>query len=193
MSLPIEDNSQLFNEALLLKRIAQQDQSALAQLYQRYARVIYAVAFKSLGSVEESEEIVLDVFSQVWRTAERYDATKGRVDTWLFMMTRSRMLDRLRSLQRAAKTENASVEAEIQSIKVSVDPVEDVLTRERRTQVLAALSQLPDEQRLVIELAYYQGLTQSEIAAQLGLSLGTVKTRIRLGLNKLRATLGNWK
>ena len=193
MSLPIEDNSQPFNEALLLKRIAQQDQSALAQLYQRYARVIYAVAFKSLGSVEESEEIVLDVFSQVWRTAERYDATKGRVDTWLFMMTRSRILDRLRSLQRAAKTENASVEAEIQSIKVSVDPVEDVLTRERRTQVLAALSQLPDEQRLVIELAYYQGLTQSEIAAQIGLSLGTVKTRIRLGLNKLRATLGNWK
>ncbi|HEY9601850.1 MAG TPA: sigma-70 family RNA polymerase sigma factor [Allocoleopsis sp.] len=193
MSLPIEDNSQPFNEALLLKRIAQQDQSALAQLYQRYARVIYAVAFKSLGSVEESEEIVLDVFSQVWRTAERYDATKGRVDTWLFMMTRSRVLDRLRSLQRATKTENASVEAEIQSIKVSVDPVEDVLTRERRTQVLAALSQLPDEQRLVIELAYYQGLTQSEIAAQLGLSLGTVKTRIRLGLNKLRATLGNWK
>lgn len=193
MSLPIEDNSQHFNEALLLKRIAQQDQSALAQLYERYARIIYAVAFKSLGSVEESEEIVLDVFSQVWRTAERYDATKGRVDTWLFMMTRSRILDRLRSLQRAAKTENASVEAEIQSIKVSVDPVEDVLTRERRTQVLAALSQLPDEQRLVVELAYYQGLTHSEIAAQTGLSLGTVKTRIRLGLNKLRATLGTWK
>ena len=193
MSLPIEDNSQQFNEALLLKRIAQQEQSALARLYERYARVIYAVAFKSLGSVEESEEIVLDVFSQVWRTAERYDATKGRVDTWLFMMTRSRILDRLRSLQRAAKTENASVEAEIQSIRVSVDPVEDVLTRERRTQVLAALSQLPDEQRLVIELAYYQGLTHSEIAAQTGLSLGTVKTRIRLGLNKLRTALGNWK
>ncbi len=193
MSLPIEDNSQPLNEAFLLKRIAQQDQSALAQLYDRYARVIYAVAFKSLGSVEESEEIVLDVFSQVWRTAERYDVTKGRVDTWLFMMTRSRVLDRLRSLQRTTKTQNASVKAEIQSIKVSVDPVEDVLTRERRTQVLAALSQLPDEQRLVIEFAYYQGLTHSEIASQTGLSLGTVKTRIRLGLNKLRATLGHWK
>jgi RNA polymerase sigma-70 factor (ECF subfamily) len=184
---------QSLNEAFLLKRIAQQDQSALAQLYNRYARVIYAVAFKSLGSVEESEEIVLDVFSQVWRTAEHYDVTKGRVDTWLFMMTRSRVLDRLRSLQRTTKTQNASVKAEIQSIKVSVDPVEDVLTRERRTQVLAALSQLPDEQRLVIELAYYQGLTHSEIASQTGLSLGTVKTRIRLGLNKLRAALGTLK
>ncbi|HEY9727629.1 MAG TPA: sigma-70 family RNA polymerase sigma factor [Chroococcales cyanobacterium] len=193
MSLPIEDNLQSLNEAFLLKRIAQQDQSALAQLYNRYARVIYAVAFKSLGSVEESEEIVLDVFSQVWRTAEHYDVTKGRVDTWLFMMTRSRVLDRLRSLQRTTKTQNASVKAEIQSIKVSVDPVEDVLTRERRTQVLAALSQLPDEQRLVIELAYYQGLTHSEIASQTGLSLGTVKTRIRLGLNKLRAALGTLK
>jgi RNA polymerase sigma-70 factor (ECF subfamily) len=193
MSLPIEDKLQSLNEAFLLKRIAQQDQSALAQLYNRYARVIYAVAFKSLGSVEESEEIVLDVFSQVWRTAEHYDVTKGRVDTWLFMMTRSRVLDRLRSLQRTTKTQNASVKAEIQSIKVSVDPVEDVLTRERRTQVLAALSQLPDEQRLVIELAYYQGLTHSEIASQTGLSLGTVKTRIRLGLNKLRAALGTLK
>jgi RNA polymerase sigma-70 factor (ECF subfamily) len=182
------------DEVSLIARIAQQDQSALSFLYDRYARIVFGIAFKSLSSVEESEEVVLDVFSQVWRTAARYDATKGRVDTWLFMMTRSRVMDRLRSRQRSAKTETASVEAlQIQTFRASVDPIEDALISERRTQVLDALRQIPEEQRQVIELAYYQGLSHSEIAAQTGLSLGTVKTRIRLGLSKLRTCLGTWE
>jgi RNA polymerase sigma factor (sigma-70 family) len=161
------------DEANLLIRVAHRDQSALAELY---------------------EEVVLDVFAQVWRTAGRYDATKGRVDSWLFMMTRSRVLDRLRSLQRATKVTLASENlAEIQTTTPGVDPIENVLILERRDRVLAALSQLPDEQRQVIELAYYKGLTQAEIAAQTNLSLGTVKTRVRLGLSKLRVALGNWE
>jgi len=181
------------DESSLLERIAQQDQTALAALYDRYARVLYWVALKSLGTAEEAEEVVLDVFSQVWRIAGRYDAAKGRVDTWLFMLTRSRVLDRLRSLQRVNKTATASIDlAQIQSAKGGVDPVEDALITERRTLVLTALGSLPPEQRLVIELAYYQGLTQSEIATQTGTSLGTVKTRIRLGLSKLRIALGAW-
>jgi RNA polymerase sigma factor (sigma-70 family) len=81
------------SEVFLVERIAQQDQVALSELYHRYARLIYAVAYKSLGSVEESEEVVLDVFAQVWRNASRYDITKARVDTWLLMMARSRVLD----------------------------------------------------------------------------------------------------
>lgn len=181
-------------EAALLSRVAQHDQAALAELYDRYARILYSVAFRSLRSAEESEEVVLDVFAQVWRTAARYDAAKGRVDGWLFMMARSRVLDRLRSLQRTTKVTLASENlAEIQTITTGVDPIENVLISERRDRVLAALSQLPEEQRQVIELAYYKGLTQSEIAAQTNLSLGTVKTRIRLGLSKLRAALGNWE
>jgi RNA polymerase sigma-70 factor (ECF subfamily) len=182
-----------FDEPSLVKRIAQQDQIALSELYDRYARLLYAVAFKSLRSVEESEEVVLDLFSQVWRTADRYDATKGRVDAWLLMMTRSRILDRLRSKQRSTKIEAASVQAEIQSVRASVDPEENLLISERRAYVSAALSQLPSEQRQVIELAYFGGFSHSEIAAQTGLSLGTVKTRIRLGLNKLRIALGYWE
>ena len=182
------------NEAALLIRIAQHDQAALAELYDRYARVLYSVAFSSLRSAEESEEVVLDVFAQVWRTAARYDIAKGRVDSWLFMMTRSRILDRLRSLQRAAKVTLASENsAEIQTTNPGVDPIESVLISERRDRVLDALSQLPDEQRQVIELAYYKGLTQAEIAAQTNLSLGTVKTRVRLGLIKLRVALGPWE
>ncbi|HEY9883864.1 MAG TPA: sigma-70 family RNA polymerase sigma factor [Thermosynechococcaceae cyanobacterium] len=182
------------HEAALLIRIAQRDQAALSELYDRYARVLYAVAFKSLRSAEESEEVVLDVFAQVWRTAARYDVDKGRVDSWLFMMTRSRVLDRLRTLQRVTKVTVASENfAEIQTPTPGVDPIENVLISERHDRVLAALSQLPEAQRQVIELAYYKGLTQSEIAAQTNLSLGTVKTRIRLGLSKLRVVLGNWE
>lgn len=181
------------DDVALLTQIAQRQQSALSQLYDRYARIIYAIAYRSLGSVEESEEVVLDVFAQVWRSADRYDARKGKADTWLFMMARSRILDRLRSRQRSTKIEDASIQAEIQTTKVSVDPVEEVFISQRRTQVVAALKQLPDEQRQVIELAYYQGLSHREIAEQTGLSLGTVKTRIRLGLNKLQVILHSWR
>lgn len=177
-------------ETHLLTRIAQQDQSALSTLYDRYARVLYSLAFRILGSVEEAEEIVLDVFSQVWKLAGRYDPERGRVDAWLFMLTRSRSLDRLRSLQRISKAVESSTEAAktIPQSQIS-DPTEDVLISERRDRVLSAMQRLPIEQREVIELAYYQGLTHVEIAAKTGKSLGTVKTRIRLGLNKLRQVL----
>ncbi|MGB5961374.1 MAG: sigma-70 family RNA polymerase sigma factor [Coleofasciculaceae cyanobacterium] len=175
----------------LLEKIAKLDQVALSELYDRYARVLYALSFKILGSAEEAEEVVLDVFNQVWRTAGRYDAQRGRVDTWLFMLARSRALDKLRALQRLTKAATASVDAAKISSNSSCNPEENLLISERRTQVLAALSKLPQEQREVLELAYYKGLTHVEIAAQTGKSLGTVKTRIRLGLSKLRKALGS--
>jgi RNA polymerase sigma factor (sigma-70 family) len=175
-------------EVSLLTRIAQGDQSALSTLYDRYAKIVYAIAFKSLQSVEESEEVVLDVFAQVWRIAERYDAKKGRVDTWLFTLARSRILDRLRKLQRANSSTTCSLDAtEIQPPADNIDLFEEAFITERRSRVITAMKQLPPEQRLVIELAYYQGFTQSQIAAETGISLGTVKTRIRLGLNKLKS------
>ncbi|OLP18815.1 RNA polymerase [Leptolyngbya sp. 'hensonii'] len=181
-------------DTILLARIAQQDQAALSDLYDRYSRILYGVAFKSLGSVEEAEEAVLDVFSQVWRTAARYDPERSRVDTWLFMITRSRILDRLRVMKRLGTKLTISVDAEqIQTAAPCVDPVEDALNLERRAQVITALKQLPAEQRQVIELAYYGGLSHSEIAQQTGMSLGTVKTRIRLGLGKLKGALSGWK
>ena len=171
----------------LLAKIAQGDRTALSQFYDRYARTIYATAWKSLNSVEDCEEVVLDVFAQVWRIAERYDETKGSTEQWLFTLARSRILDRLRKLQRLTKVSEAiATGKEIEFPTVSVDPIEAVEIGERRQQVLVALSQIPSEQRQVIELAYYQGLTHTEIATQTGLSLGTVKTRLRLGLSKLK-------
>lgn len=180
---------QTIDESPLLERIAQLDQTALSELYDRYARVLYAVAFKILGSAEEAEEVVLDVFSQVWRTAARYNSTRGRVDTWLFMLTRSRALDRLRALQRLTRAVTVSVDNAMMESLSLCNPEEDLLISERRVQVLAALAQLPQEQKQVLELAYYKGMTHVEIAAHTGKSLGTVKTRIRLGLSKLRDAL----
>jgi RNA polymerase sigma-70 factor, ECF subfamily len=178
------------NDESLVSRIAQGDRAALSALYNRYAKILFSFSMKSLNLREESEEVILDVFAQVWRIAGRYDAKKARVDSWLFMLTRSRIVDRLRKRQRSLPSQEifASL-SEIQEEQLSVDPFEDVVIAERRENVLCALKLLPPEQRLVIELAYYQGLTQSEIAKQTGLSLGTVKTRVRLGLGKLRVAL----
>jgi RNA polymerase sigma factor (sigma-70 family) len=178
------------NDTLLLKRIAQRERLALSALYDRYARIIYGLAFKSLGSVEDSEEVVLDIFAQIWRIAERYDVQKGRTDTWIFTLARSRIIDRLRQIQRTNPSRNVSMDAtEIQLPADDVDLFEEALIRERRTLVMAAMQTLPPKQRIIIELAYYQGLTQSQIAAETGLALGTVKTRIRLGLSKLKSAL----
>jgi RNA polymerase sigma-70 factor, ECF subfamily len=178
------------DDTILLIRIAKQDQAALSELYDRYARIIYAIAMRSLRSPEESEEVVLDVFAQVWRIAERYETSKSRVDTWLFMLARSRILDRLRKLQRRTPDSGQILDiSEIQAPSGGVDPIEAAVISERREQVRTVLQQLPNEQRIVLELAYYQGLSHSEIASQTGMSLGTVKTRIRLGLNKLRSAL----
>jgi RNA polymerase sigma-70 factor, ECF subfamily len=173
----------------LIQRIVQQDRAALSALYDRYARVVYAVAYRSLGSLEESEEVVMDVFAKVWMTADSYNSDKARVDHWIFMITRSRVLDRLRSQQRRGKvTEALTVATAVFDILTTADDTSlDLEMAERRTEVLTALASLPTEQRQVLELAYYRGWSQREIAEHTGLALGTVKTRIRLGLKKLRS------
>jgi RNA polymerase sigma-70 factor, ECF subfamily len=152
--------------------------------------MIYAVAWKSLNSVEDCEEVVLEVFTQIWKIADRFDVDKGSAEQWIFTLARSRILDKLRKLQRLKKVNDAIASGkEIEFPTISVDPIEAVEIVEQRQQILAALSQIPPAQRQVIELAYYQGLTHVEIAALTGLSLGTVKTRLRLGLSKLKMVI----
>jgi RNA polymerase sigma-70 factor, ECF subfamily len=171
----------------LLAQIAEGNRNALSQLYDRYSRMIYAVAWKSLNSVEDCEEVVLEVFAQVWRIADRFDANKGSVEQWIFTLARSRIIDRLRKIQRLQKVDTViASEKEIEFSTTSVDPLESAEIAERREQVLTALDQIPLAQRQVVEMAYYQGLTHTEIAVAMGLSLGTVKTRLRLGLSKLK-------
>jgi RNA polymerase sigma-70 factor, ECF subfamily len=169
----------------LIERIISRDRQALSALYDRYARVIYSVAYRSLGSVEESEEVVMDVFAKIWTTADRYNVDKARVDTWIFMMARSRIIDRLRSKQRRHKLTEAIV---VENLPTSTnDNSVDLEIADLRTQILTALATLPPKQRQVLELAYYGGWSHREIAEQTGMALGTVKTRIRLGLEKLRS------
>lgn len=176
------------DDRLLIEQIILQDQEALAMLYDRYAAMVKGLAYRILNSPEEAEEVVLDVFSQIWRKASSYDSRQSRVDTWIFMIARSRTLDKLRSLSRLAQVVTACE----QLVPVPLNtPEEELIISERREQVQTAMANLPPEQRQVIELAYYQGLSHTEIAAKMNLPLGTIKTRIRLGLNKLRQGLSS--
>jgi RNA polymerase sigma-70 factor, ECF subfamily len=163
----------------LLTKIADGNRIALSQLY----------AWKSLNSVEDCEEVVLEVFIQVWRIADRFDSQKGSPDQWIFTLARSRVIDRLRKIQLLNKVNLAiTTEKEIAFSTLRVNPLETIEIAERQQQVSIALGKIPLEQRQAIEMAYYQGLTHTEIATVTGLSIGTVKTRIRLGLGKLRVS-----
>lgn len=178
------------DEPALVRLVAARDQAALAALYDRYARPMFALALKITGVAEEAEEIVTDVFCQAWRTADRYDATRGRVDGWLFMMTRSRALDRVRaSLREQRRVEAQEAELAVTPLDRVADPEADAELAERREVVQAALGVLTPAQRTALELAFYEGLSHSEVAERTGEPLGTIKTRIRSALAKLREAL----
>ena len=172
----------------LLAAIARKDETALAELYDRYRVILFGVLIRILTSREEAEDVLQEVFLQVWRRAGDFDEKRGRPFTWLVTLARSRGIDRLRSL--AAKERVALAGAREPSEQVS-DAVADAFASEQRTLVTTALAQLPEEQKRPLTLAYFEGLTQSEIAAKLGAPLGTVKTRMRTGLMKLREVLSN--
>jgi len=172
-------------------RIACGDANGLADLYDRYARPVYSLALRILGNQSEAEDIVQDVFSQAWRQAARYDASKGRVAAWLLTLTRSRAIDRLRAL-RVRMTEavgDHGIDID-QIVDSGVGPDALAVSADQCARVRMAVAQLPLLQRTALELAYYEGLTHSEIAAQLEEPLGTVKTRIRSALLRLRELLG---
>ena len=170
-------------------RMARLDPDGLTELYDRYSRAIYSFALHIVGEQAEAEDVVQDVFSQAWAQAPRYESSRGAVAAWLLTMTRSRAIDRLRT--RRARPD--SVPADESQLRGFVDPAEPhdlgLFTREQVHRVRSAMSRLPVMQRVVIEMAYFEGLSQSEIAERLEEPLGTVKTRARLGLLKLREAL----
>jgi RNA polymerase sigma-70 factor, ECF subfamily len=168
-----------------LARMARGDQDGLAELYDRHARPIYSLALRILQDPSDAEDVVQEVFSQAWQQAGRYDPSRGAVAAWLLTVARSRAIDRLRA--RRARPENLMDERAVLNI-VDLGQAQDeqVLSAEQIARVRAALGDLPVLQRVAIELAYYEGLTHAEIAARLEQPLGTVKTRIRLALLKLR-------
>ena len=160
----------------------------MAELYDRHARPIYSLALRILGDATEAEDIVQEVFSQAWRQAARYSASRGAVAAWLMTLARSRAIDRLRAKRaRPGEVINERATGQLVDTGPPVDSL--VLSSEQVARVRAALDELPLLQRAAIELAYYEGLTHAEIADRLEQPLGTVKTRIRLAMLKLRDVL----
>ncbi|MBW4520065.1 MAG: sigma-70 family RNA polymerase sigma factor [Scytolyngbya sp. HA4215-MV1] len=161
--------------------------SALRVLYDRYARLVFSLAFKILGNSEEAEDITQEIFLKLWRQ-DKYNPSRGSLGSFLTTMTRSRSIDKLRSrgVQYRFMRRWQGV---VQSEAGSAYPLEQASLQERSQIVQAALMQISETERQVLEIAYYEGLSQSEIAKRLNLPLGTVKTRSRQGLLKLRQAL----
>jgi RNA polymerase sigma-70 factor, ECF subfamily len=177
----------------LIARAADGDDRAMADLYDRYGQVLYAVAYRIVGQRADAEEVVLDSFAQAWREAARFEAGRGSVAAWLTTIARSRALDLVRARSRRDRI-TATAAAERPETPPAMgrwraDPSSGVEHAERRTQVQLALESLSPPQRRAIELAFFEGLSQSEIAERLQEPLGTIKTRVRLGMQKLREAL----
>ena len=170
----------------LLVRLNEGDPDALQTLYQRYGSYVHGLALRMLGAREEADEITQDVFWLVWKHKVQYDPERGRFSTWLFAVTRNRCIDRIRSEKRRPVTRPLEVDSDS---ALDTSPEEDAYLRERRRLVLEALASLPVEQQRAVELCFFQGMTHREVATHLGEPLGTIKSRIRMGMAKLKQSL----
>jgi RNA polymerase sigma-70 factor (ECF subfamily) len=164
----------------LVQRLTSGDPAALGEFYDRYAGLVNGLALRILRNAAEAEDVVQEVFVQVWRQAERYDSARGSAEAWLCMIARSRSLDRLR--RRASRRE--------ESDETLAGAGSETPRTEEALAVRKALESLTSDQRRALELAYYEGMTQSEIAERLQEPLGTIKTRIRTAMIRLRDVLG---
>jgi RNA polymerase sigma-70 factor, ECF subfamily len=170
-----------------IDRVAAGDQVAFATLYDQLAATVFGVARRVLRDPAQAEEVTQEVFTEIWRQASRFDAGRGRVRTWAVTIAHRRSVDRVRSEQahRDRQSRNAAVET-----VADPTPEDSAVETEDRARARAAMAELSDAQREALELAFYDGLTHVQIAEHLGVALGTVKTRIRDGLIRLRATMG---
>ena len=172
------------NDDALIDRIGKGDADALAFLYDRYASRVLGLTARILGDRDEAEDVLQEVFLQVWRTPRQFDSARGSAGTWLLILARSRAIDRLRSLRRRGHGRQVPIDA--QPLTSGEDLERAAETSQEGAAVRRALAELPDEQRRALELAYFGGYTQTEIAEMTGAPLGTVKTRLRQGMMKLR-------
>jgi RNA polymerase sigma-70 factor, ECF subfamily len=166
-------------DLVLISAIRSGDENAMAQLYDRYSPIVYSVALRVLGDTAAAEDILQEVFMQLWRNPELFDSTRGNLGAWLAVIARNRSIDALRKRR---------PESDVTDVLVSVEP--DLAGEADRTRAMekvrGALSKMPSAQRAALEMAYFEGLTHTEIASKTGEPLGTIKTRIRGGLLSLR-------
>ena len=177
----------------LLRRMATGDEKALGALYDLWSERVHALAFWILKDADDAEDVVEETFWQIWRTADRYMAGRSAGSTWIMMIARSRALDRLRARKRRADWSAAPATLNALQDQMGSAPSEQPGTRadtaDQQAQLVSALANLPAEQRTALELAYFEGLSHGEIAERTSQPLGTVKTRIRLAMQKLRQGL----
>jgi RNA polymerase sigma-70 factor, ECF subfamily len=186
MSIGVRSEQAQVSDVELLHSVSHGDEAALARLYDRHRAVLFGLLLRILNNRDEAEDVLQDVFIQVWRRAGDFDASRGKPFTWLVTLARSRAIDRLRSLGSRQRTALNAAENEAEQVS---DALADTARSEQRQIVERALAELPDDQRHALVLAYLDGMTQSEIATVLGTPLGTIKTRMRSGMNKLRTLL----
>ena len=192
MSLPNQQTDA--EDAELLRAVARGDEAAFARVYDRYSAILLGLLLRILRSRAEAEDVLQEVFLQVWQQARSFDPARGRPFTWLVTLSRSRAIDRLRAVDSRERAAQRSAEDAPPDAAPQARADEDAIRAERAEAVRDALGELPEEQRQVLVLAYLEGMSQSEIAAAKNQPLGTVKTRTRAGLKKLseglRARLG---
>lgn len=182
----MDNNYTKVKENELIPGIAGKDRDAFDELYNRFSQVVYNLSFRVVNNRSDAEEVVQEVFVQIWRTAHKYDDSRGAVSTWIMNITRSRAIDKIRKGKKSKN--NISIDDTfMQFVSEKGFTVEDA--REKREIIQNALSQIPNDQKDVIETVYYGGLTHTEAASELGIPVGTVKTRLRLGILKLRELL----
>lgn len=170
----------------LIQGLQAQQVNALDRLYDRYGRLVFGVALRILKNVEEAEDLTQEIFLKVWQNSDAYQTNRGSFSSYLVVMTRSRAIDRIRSRQSQHRVAQVwQAETELQSSCL----LEDLSVQERATLIRSALDDLNDEERQVLEIAYYEGFSQSQIAKHTQLPLGTVKSRSRQALKKLRHAL----
>lgn len=180
-------------DVALVARLAGGDEEALGELYDRYGRPVYSLALRILRDGPLAEEVTQEVFVRLWRAASSFDPSKGKVQTWLLRITHNLALNEIRR-QKSRPVPAANFDwdvegAQLPDTAVGGDPAAMAWLRERAELVRRALAQLPEAQRRAIELAFFGGLSQSEVAAALGEPLGTVKSRIRVGMQRLHELL----
>jgi len=172
----------------LIRQVANQDRDAFSQLYDRFSTLVFTLAMRMLRARSDAEDLLQDVFVQVWRQAQNYSTERGSPEAWIVNIARSRAIDKIRSIRRMEKS---FVLTDDPARAESSDNVESSAAEsEARMAMNSALANLPETQRKVLELAYFGGLTQTEIATRLAEPLGTVKTRMRSAIQRLREMLG---
>ena len=172
----------------LIQNVANQDRDAFSQLYDRFSSLVFTLAIRMLKVRSDAEDLLQEVFVQVWRQAQSYSVQRGSPEAWIVNIARSRAIDKIRSIRRMEKS---FVLTDDPARAESSDNVESSAAEsEARMAMNSALANLPETQRKVLELAYFDGLTQTEIANRLAEPLGTIKTRMRSGIQRLRDMLG---